>query len=141
MDSGDDCTAFHCKIFEDLYYASSSEGVQASSRLIKEDEVGICDELYSNRASLSLSTRDSFYKWPSDFGLGCLDQLQVFKDQFYPLFDVDFGWELELSSEHETLSHSHSLEENVILLYIGTVLREVDLLSVYSIHSHLSLLL
>jgi hypothetical protein len=33
------------------------------------------------------------------------------------------------------------LEENVILLYIGTVLREVDLLSVYSIHSHLSLLL
>lgn len=115
-----------CEISQNFHHICGCERVKASRRLVKEDKTWISDEFDTDWGTLSLSTRDTLDKRSTDPGVGTLSQLEVHDES------VDAGnflsvstWQFKFGSELKTLSYSHRLEQNIVLLHVGWQLREI----------------
>lgn len=63
MDRADNSAVFLAsEVAQGLHYRGSCEGVEAGSGLVKEDQVGVCDQLHTDRGTFALSARDTFNK-------------------------------------------------------------------------------
>ena len=50
------------EVAQGLHHRGSCEGVETGSGFVKEDQVGVRDQLYTDRGTLALATRDTFDK-------------------------------------------------------------------------------
>ena len=103
-----------------LHHSGSREGIKAGSGLVEEDQVGIRDQFHTDRGTLALTTRDTLHQGTANTSVLALSQLQhrdhlVYAFQLYILCCIKF----EKGSEGKTLTHSHCLEENIVLLHVG----------------------
>ena len=126
MDSTDDSSSTECKVTKGLNDRGCSERIEAGSRLIKEYQLWISNELDTDRCAFSLSSGHSLDKGAADLSILALVKSELLNN-FVNSVDLLLvrPLELELGSELEAFTHCHSLEENIVLLHVGRESREI----------------
>ena len=120
MDSRNDGTAvLSGEVTEDFHDVCGGEGIQTGSRLIKEDQRWVSDKLDTDGGTLALTTRDTLDERATDSCVSALGELKIVDQDVDTVdFASHISGKLELSSKLKTLSYSHGLEQNIILLHI-----------------------
>ena len=67
MDCLDNCAASVCKVLKRFHNGGCSETVKTGCRLVEENEAWVGDDFDSDRATLSLATRDALDECAPDF--------------------------------------------------------------------------
>lgn len=118
-----------------------SKWVQTSGGLIQENEIRVSDELDSNRSSLPLSPWHSLDQRTSNLCVLALIESQFRDDIIHSLnLALIVAPQLQLSCEFKTFTHSHCLEEDIVLLHIGGEgWKSRDFVLVHAVHVDLAL--
>lgn len=121
MDGRDDrATLLASQVAKNLHDAGGREGVETCGGLIEENQTGVSDKLDTNRCALALTARYTLDEGTTDASLLTLDQLEILDQLGHTRqFGFNGARELQLRSKFEALAHSHGLEQNIILLYVG----------------------
>jgi hypothetical protein len=120
MDGADNGPATESQFPHSFDDGHGSEGVETSSRLVKENEHWVRDQLHSNGSTLTLSSRHSLYHVTSNLCVLALLQSQLSDDIGDSLkFFGERAGKFEFGSEFEAFSDTHGLEEDVVLLHVG----------------------
>ena len=120
MDSRNDGTAvLSGEVTEDFHDVCGGERIQTGGRLIKEDQRWVSDKLDTDGGTLALTTRDTLDERATDSCVSALGELKIVDQDVDTVdFASHISGKLELSSKFKTLSYSHGLEQNIILLHI-----------------------
>lgn len=128
------------EVLQSFHNRGCCERVKTCGRLVQENKVWVRDQLNTNRRSLSLTARNTFDKWSSDFSILTFIQSQ-FGDNLIDSLNLLFvrSRQFELGSKFQTFSDSKGLEKNIILLNIGTDSRKsTNFISIDSIDQYFS---
>jgi len=138
MDRANDCASIlDSEITKDFHDVCSSERIKTSCWLVKEDQTRVSDQLDTDGSTLTFTTGHTFNKRSSNSGVRALSKLKIVNQSIDTsnLFGQS-ARQLQLCGKLETFSHSHGLEQDIILLDIGRKRREIaaHLLNVLSVN-------
>ena len=140
MDSADDCCSLgFCLVFKHLANFQRCCTVETTRRFIAQEQIRIGNQLVAYTCSLTLSSRDSFYKLATDSGTTTVLETESLHNIVN--FRLYFIWIQvcsKLGCESEGFFRGESFQKNIILLHKSSKFSKIVLSEFLVIDSNLS---